>query len=122
MAADARAELEALGFEIVVYEDGGVFTAWARRVTNGDPFGPRFTADSEGEAHRRLAAWVEWQRDHSAALATLQSAEGVYHRLAVQTFAGEAAGHRDGIQAALAVMDEARQALDAVRGRQPWRS
>jgi hypothetical protein len=67
-------------------------------------------------------AWIEWQRDHAAALEELQRVERAYHR----TIAGSAfASPTEGPSAvelqkdALDAVEAARVRLDAVRARKP---
>jgi len=86
--------------------------------------------------------WVEWQRDHAAALAALQEAQRAYHRVFVeralassrsalgsrQSAAGDqeatdSSGGADtpatDVQEKLNAVDDARVRLDAVRARMP---
>ena len=79
------------------------------------------------------AGWVQWQRDHAAALAALQEAQRAYHRTVVgHAFAvggqqsavggpswteGSSAVERQ--QESLREVDAARLRLDEVRARQP---
>lgn len=109
--------VEALGFRMHLVEREGGWTARAHRLDNGDRFGPPVVAQTSDEAAAGLLAWLCWQRDHASALSSLQAAASVYHRLAVQTFAGDAARHRAQIRAALGEVDAARRTLDAVRNR-----
>jgi hypothetical protein len=60
-------------------------------------------------------AWLEWQRDHAAALAALQDAQRAYHRTVVERALAKATN----VQEALAAVDAARIRLDAVRARKP---
>lgn len=114
---------ERLGYRVRLNQDGnGQWVATAHRLDDGDTFGPRVTARSAEEAEARLVAWLEWQRDHAAALAALQSASAAYYRLVVQGYAGGSSSRRPEIEAALASLDEARRALDAVRERSSWQS
>ena len=66
--------------------------------------------------------WLEWQRDHAAALAALQEAQRAYHRtVAGSAFAGPAGKSSavDVQQASLREVDAARVRLDGVRARRP---
>jgi hypothetical protein len=87
--------------------------------------------------------WLEWQRDHAAALAALQEAQRAYHRVFVeralassrqsalgsrQSAAGDqeatdSSGASDrpatDVQEKLKAVDDARVRLDAVRARKP---
>lgn len=113
-----EARIAQLGFRLrLVRDEGDVWIASAQRFDSGHPFGPPIAAGSPTEATAQLAAWLEWQRDHAAALQALQAAEAVYHRLAVQTFAGAGSAGREGIRLALAALDDARRTLDAIRER-----
>jgi hypothetical protein len=60
-------------------------------------------------------AWLEWQRDHAAALAALQEAQRAYHRTVVE----RALARETNVQQALDAVDAARVRLDAVRARKP---
>ena len=77
---------------------------------------------TEAEAIERLTRWLEWQREHMAALAALQEAEHDYHRtIAGSAFAAPAEGpspvemQKDGLKA----VEAARLRLDDVRARRP---
>ena len=66
--------------------------------------------------------WLEWQREHAAALEALQQAQRAYHR----TIAGSAfASPTDGPSASelqkepLAAVEAARVRLDEIRNRRP---
>ncbi len=66
--------------------------------------------------------WLQWQREHTAALAALQEAQRAYHR----TIAGSAfASPTEGPTAtelqkdSLDVVEAARVRLDEIRDRQP---
>ena len=67
-------------------------------------------------------AWLEWQREHSAALEALQEAQRAYHR----TIAGSAfASPSEGPTAielqkeSLDIVEAARVRLDEIRNRRP---
>jgi hypothetical protein len=107
-----------LGFRVSVIQDAScVWRARAHRLDNGDAFGSPSVADSADEAVAELVRWLLWQRDHTAALSSLQAAAAAYHRLAVQTFAGDSSAQRTDLQDALVSLDAARRTLDAVRER-----
>jgi hypothetical protein len=96
--------------------------ARALREENGDPFGIECAGASEAEAVARLARWLEWQSEHTAALEALQQAERAYHR----TIAGSAfASPTEGPSAiemqkeSLDAVEAARVQLDEVRARRP---
>jgi hypothetical protein len=100
----------------------GQWVAHAVREDTGDPFGIECTGTSEQEAIDRLTRWLDWQRDHVAALEELQQAERTYHRtVSGSAFANPTEGptaveiQRD----ALLAVEAARIRLDAVRARKP---
>jgi hypothetical protein len=103
-----------------VKETGWV--AWAERLEDGARFGIECAASTEAEAIARLTRWLEWQREHMAALAALQGAERDYHRtIAGSAFTAPAEGpspvemQKDGLKA----VEAARLRLDDVRARRP---
>lgn len=107
---------------IICEERGGQWVARAVREENGDPFGIECVADTRQSAEERLQRWLDWQREHAAALDALQQAERAYHR----TIAGSAfASPSEGPSAlevqkeSLAVVEAARVKLDEVRARKP---
>ena len=109
-------------FRIACEERGGQWLARAEREDNGDPFGIECAGASEAEAVARLTGWLEWQREHTAALEALQQAERAYHR----TIAGSAfASPTEGPTAievqkeSLGVVEAARVRLDEIRSRRP---
>jgi hypothetical protein len=89
------------------------------------------------------AKWLEWQRDHAAALAALQEAQRAYHRVFVERALASSRQSALGIRQSIAVdqeatdssaasdrpaadvqqklkaVDAARVRLDAVRARKP---
>ena len=100
----------------------GQWIARAVRADTGDPFGIECSGATEADARQRLERWLEWQREHAAALADLQQAERAYHR----TIAGSAfASVSEGPSAvemqkeSLAAVEAARVRLDDVRARKP---
>ena len=108
--------------KILCTEREGRWIARAVREDTGDPFGIEFAAATEREAIERLTQWLEWQRDHAAALDQLQQAERAYHRtIAGSAFANPTEGpttvelQRD----SLAAVEAARVRLDEVRARKP---
>ena len=68
------------GYRITAVGREGVWTARARRADNGDPFGIECVDRTESAAVERLAAWLDWQHEHAAAIDALQHAERAYHR------------------------------------------
>ncbi len=100
----------------------GQWIARAVREDNGDPFGVECAGATRDEAVARMARWLDWQREHVAALADLQQAERAYHR----TIAGSAfASATEGPSAiemqkeSLDALEAARLRLDEVRSRRP---
>jgi hypothetical protein len=111
-----------LRYRIVVMQRDACFVACAERVDTGDRFGMECAGASEQEASVRLVGWLEWQREHVAALEVLRRAEQAYHR----TIAGSAfASPLEDPSAAelqtesLEQVEAARVALDEIRARRP---
>jgi hypothetical protein len=109
-------------YQLFAVQRDGQWIAFAERADTGDRFGIECGGASEAEATARLARWLEWQREHSAALAELQVAEQAYHR----TIAGSAfASPSEGPSAiemqkdALDQLEHVRNRLDESRARKP---
>ena len=109
-------------YRLVASQRDGQWIAVAERADTGDRFGIECAGPSEAEAVDRLSRWLEWQSEHTAALAALQRAEHAYHR----TIAGSAfASPTEGPSAielqkeSLEQVEEARVRLDDVRARKP---
>ena len=107
---------------IVATERSGQWIARAEDEETGRPFGIECPGATEREAVDRLSRWIEWQREHTAALEALQAAERAYHRtIAGSAFASPTAGptalgpHEE----SLAAVEAARIRLDRIRARQP---
>jgi len=69
--------------------------------------------------------FVQWQREHAAALERLQEAQRVYHRtVAATAFQGttEEPSAEEMRRASLEALDAARIRLDEVRARRPQRT
>jgi hypothetical protein len=101
---------------------GETWTAFAEQADTGHRFGIECTGATEAIALARLSRWLDWQIDHSSALAALQTAERAYHRV----IAGNAFGSplddpsaADRQRSALMEIDAARARLDVVRNRRP---
>jgi hypothetical protein len=108
--------------KILCAERDGRWVAHAVREETGDPFGIECAAATEREAIEGLTRWLDWQRDHTAALDALQQAERAYHRaVSGSAFTSPTEGpsaveiQRD----ALAAVERARIKLDGVRDRKP---
>jgi hypothetical protein len=108
--------------KILCAERDGQWVAHAVREDTGDPFGIECAGDTEQEAIERLTRWLNWQKDHAAALDALQQAERAYHRaVSGSAFTSPTEGptaieiQRD----ALAAVETARIRLDNIRARKP---
>ncbi len=109
-------------FDVLTSERDGRWVATAVRVGSGERFGVECVGATVAEARRRMRAWLEWQADHSAALAALQQAERDYHRaIAGLAFASpvDAIGPVEMQKDSLGVLEAARARLDDVRSRRP---
>ena len=96
--------------------------ARAVREDNGDPFGIECAGATEAEAVGRLTHWLEWQSEHTAALAAIQQAERAYHRTIVgSAFANPTEGPTaiEMQKESLDAVEAARVRLDEVRVRKP---
>ena len=109
-------------YRLICEPRDGKWLARATRGPHGDPFGIECAGATEAEATARLTRWLEWQREHAAALEALQQAERAYHR----TIAGSAfSSPTEGPSAlemqkeSLDAVEAARQRLDEVRARKP---
>src|SRR5579864_2373248 len=109
-------------YRIVCVERDGQWLAHAERPETGDPFGIECAGPTRDEATARLTRWLDWQREHAAALEALQQAERAYHR----TIAGSAfASPTEGPSAvemqkeSLEAVEAARLRLDEIRARKP---
>jgi hypothetical protein len=111
-----------ISFLIEVTEREGQWTAVARREDSGDRYGPSISAAIPNDAVGRLIAWIDWQREHAAALEGLQAAEAAYQRIVAGStfYAGPEGPPPSELQRdALARLEEARVRLDEVRLRRP---
>lgn len=111
-----------MSHRVVCEERDGQWIARAVREDTGDPFGVDYAGATRDEAVARLTRWLDWQREHEAALQALQSAERAYHR----TIAGSAfASPVEGPSAlelqkeSLDALEAARLRLDEIRSRRP---
>lgn len=111
-----------MSYTIETSERDGRWIARACDEETRDPFGIECVGESQAEAVDRLRAWLDWQREHTAALEALQQAERAYHR----TIAGSAfSSSIEGPSAielqkeSLDAVEAARVRLDEVRSRKP---
>jgi hypothetical protein len=102
-----------VSYRIVAAERGGLWIARAQDEGTGRPFGIECQGASADEARQRLARWLDWQRDHAAALAALQTAERAYHR----TIAGSAFASPTEDPSPLELQKESLKAVEAARVR-----
>lgn len=111
-----------MNYRIEARERDGQWIAYARREDTGDPFGMEFGGATEADAIARLTAWLDWQRDHAAALGALQQAEQAYHRtIAGSAFlsASEGPSAVEIQKESLEAVETARVRLDEIRARKP---
>lgn len=99
--------------KIICEERGGQWVARAVRDDNGDPFGIECADADRERAVERLARWLDWQREHAAALEALQQAERAYHR----TIAGSAFASPIEGPSAIELQKESLEAVEAARVR-----
>jgi hypothetical protein len=107
---------------IICDERDGRWIARAVREDTGDPFGIECVGATRDEAAGHLAAWLDWQREHAAALEDLQRAERAYHRtIAGSAFASATEGPSpiELQKESLDALEAARTRLDEVRSRRP---
>jgi hypothetical protein len=108
--------------KILCAERDGRWVARAVREDTGDPFGIECAGATEPEAMERLTGWLDWQRQHAAALDALQQAERAYHRtVSGSAFANPTEGPTsiEMQRESLAAVERARIQLDDVRARKP---
>lgn len=108
-------------YDLGTSEANGRFTAHAVTGEKRERFGIETSGGSAAEALDKLTRWLEWQHEHTQALAALQQAERAYHRaLGDAAFAIARDLHAPDVsKASLEQVDAARRALDDVRGRRP---
>ncbi len=109
-------------YRLVATARNGQWIARAEREDTGTPFGIDCAGPTEADAIDRLAEWLRWQEEHTAALEALQTAERAYHRMiAGSAFASPTEGPtRIELQkGALDAVEAARVRLDEVRERKP---
>ena len=111
-----------MNLRIVASERGGQWIARAEDETTGRPFGIECAGATEREAIDRLSRWIDWQREHAAALEALQAAERAYHRtIAGSAFANPTEGPTplELQKESLDAVEAARVRLDEIRARKP---
>ena len=121
----ARPQNHSIGnvtYRLTAIEQNGRWIASAVRTDTEERFSVDMAGASESDAIAAMIRWLEWQRDHAAALEALQQAEHAYHR----TIAGSAfASLTEGPSAlelqkeSLERVEAARLRLDDIRARKP---
>lgn len=107
-------------YQLFTKEQSGSYLAYACRGGGTERFGIETTGTSADDAISKLTRWLEWQHQHTDALAKLQDAERVYHRtMAGAAFAEDQSGHDTARKETLETMTAARNHLDDVRARRP---
>ena len=111
-----------MSHRIETSERDGQWIARARNDETHHPFGIECAGQTQSEAVDRLTRWLDWQREHSAALEALQNAERAYHRtIAGSAFASPVEGPNptELQKESLDAVEAARVHLDEIRGRKP---
>jgi hypothetical protein len=113
--------IDRTAFRIIVAEANGRWLAHAVREDSGERLGIEVAAGTHDEAAARLRRWLEWQREHSSALAALQAAERAYHRARTDAAFADApdTARGEASRISLEALDAARARLDEVRSRRP---
>ena len=107
-------------YRLVTVERDAQFMAYAVRIDTNERFGIETIAADPDDAQRRLAAWLEWQHEHTQALEALQQAERAYHRaMAGSAFATPEDDSIEATRLSLESVNAARARLDEVRSRRP---
>jgi hypothetical protein len=109
-------------YRLTADQRDGRWIAHAERSDDGRRFGIECAGETETGATARLAAWLEWQHEHAAALDALQHAERDYHRtLAGAAFANPSEGPSpiEIQKESLEALEAARVRLDEIRARKP---
>ena len=111
-----------MSYTIETSERDGHWIARARDDETRETFGIECVGESQAEAADRLRAWLDWQREHAAALEALQHAERAYHRtIAGSAFSSSIEGPSsvELQKESLDAVEAARTRLDEVRSRKP---
>ena len=107
-------------YRIMAVERDGQWIAHAERADTGDRFGIECGGSTQADAFDRLERWLEWQSEHTAALAALQRAERAYHRtIAGSAFANPSEGPTELQKESLEEVEASRVRLDEVRSDKP---
>ena len=112
-------EIDDVTYTVVVRCLENLWTAHAVRAESGERHGIEVSAPTESEATTRLTRWLQWQREHTRALETLQEAERAYHRAVAGTAFSSSDAKSTETKPSRAAMDVARNELDDVRARRP---
>jgi hypothetical protein len=111
-----------VSYNVKTVQRDGQWVAFAERTDNGDRFGVECSAPTEHDAIERLNRWIDWQREHTAALEALQTAERAYHRtIAGSAFASATEGPSpiEMQKESLEAVEAARVRLDEIRSQRP---
>ena len=111
-----------MSYHVTAVQRDGQWVAFAERTENGDRFGIECGGASEREAIDRLNRWLDWQREHTAALEALQTAERAFHRtIAGSAFASSMEGPSpiELQKESLEAVEAARVRLDDIRAQRP---
>ena len=105
-------------FTVAAVDREGCWIAEARRLSTGSRVGPVLSGATSGEAMERLVRWLDWQREHDAALAALQAAQQAYHQILAGSAIAAGPEELSSVEAqreALQRLAEARVRLDEIR-------
>ena len=112
-------QIDDVTYTVVACRVQDQWTAHAVGTESGERYGIEVSAPTEAEATLRLTRWLQWQREHTRALETLQHAERAYHRAVAGAAFSSADAQITVTKPARAAMDAARNNLDDVRARRP---
>lgn len=114
--------MDSAQYRIVVERRDAQWVAHAERPDTGERFGVECAGSTESEAADRMRRWLEWQREHAAALEALQQAERAYHRTIAGSAFASAAEDPSAVELQKESLDQveaARVRLDEIRARRP---
>lgn len=107
-------------YRLISDDRNGRVVTHAVRLDNGDRFGIEVTGSTAEDTQTTLARWLQWQFEHSEALAALQQAERVYHKaMAGAAFGAAPDAAADDSRVAVEAMNDARTKLDEIRLQRP---